>query len=186
MKTRAVALCIALAACGGAAKPAPATVSTAAVATPSKVNETPPPVEPTNTENVEDTEAADEAQRAAIEAEMDAAVARMTQLDERREAELAAYQAAKPVFVKYCGACHSATGNKTSPSKLEDFDMSSYPFDGKETDDIDDVISVTLGLRGTKATMPKNKPGSLNGEELQLIVDWAEAYDSNHLRSVEP
>jgi mono/diheme cytochrome c family protein len=153
---------------------------------PSKVHETPPPVETENTEDVDDTEAAAEAQNAAIEAEMDAAVARMAQLDERREAELAAYQAAKPVFVKYCGACHTATGNKTSPSKLEHFDMSSYPFDAKQGDGIDDAIRVTLGLRGTKATMPKNKPGSLTGEELQLIVNWAEAYDSNHLRSVEP
>jgi mono/diheme cytochrome c family protein len=183
MKTRSFVLFIALAACGGAAKPAPATVATPTGPTANDVNKAPPPVE-TTAEGADDTEAADEAQSAAIEAEMDAAGARIAELDERRQAEQAAYEAAKPVFVKYCGACHTATGTKTSPKKLEHFDMSSYPFDGAAN--IDEAISVSLGLRGKKATMPMNKPGSLKGEELQLIVDWAKAYHSNHLDRAEP
>ena len=171
MKMRVLALFIALSACGGAAKPAPATVST-----PKAEEKKTPPVA-TKADDAEDTAA--EAQSAAFEGEMDAAAAQMAQQDERREAEQAAYAAAKPVFVKYCGACHTATGNKTSPKKLKHFDMSSYPFDGGAK--IDEAISVTLGLRVNKPTMPIDKPGIVKGEELQLIETWAKAYHSTHL-----
>ena len=84
------------------------------------------------------------------------------------------------MFVKYCAACHTSSGKRTSPKKLEHFDMSSYPFTGEDGAELDEEIRVTLGLRGQKASMPKDKPGIVKGAELQLLVNWAEAYDAIH------
>src|SRR5688572_24819345 len=43
------------------------------------------------------------------------------------EAEQAAYQAAWPVFEKYCANCHSSEGKKATPEKLDHFQIDSYP-----------------------------------------------------------
>lgn len=97
--------------------------------------------------------------------------------EELLAAETAAYEAAKPVFEKYCASCHTASGAKKSAKKLAEFDMSGYPFSGKYAADIANTTKVVLGVGSKKkATMPQNKPGSVKGADLDLVVAWADAW----------
>jgi mono/diheme cytochrome c family protein len=93
-------------------------------------------------------------------------------------AEMAAYEKAKPVFDKYCAACHSKDGKKTSASKRQHFDMTTYPFGGHHATDISEEIRETLGVTGNRPTMPADKRGAVQGEELALIKAWADAFDA--------
>jgi len=93
-------------------------------------------------------------------------------------AELKAYQSAKPVLEQRCGGCHIQGGPKATPKKLEHIDMTSYPFTGHHTATITATVRHVLGIDGAKPTMPKDKPGSVKGDELALIAAWADAYDA--------
>ncbi len=92
--------------------------------------------------------------------------------------ELAAYEAAKPVFATYCGGCHVQGGAKATTKTLGHVDMTSYPFGGHHVDTITTTIGHVLGIDGAKPTMPKGKPGSVKGTELALIEAWIEAYNA--------
>jgi hypothetical protein len=96
-------------------------------------------------------------------------------------AERSAYELAAPVFQKHCARCHAKGGKKARRKTLEHFDMTTYPFAGHHADDITSEIREVLAIGGEgKPTMPFDKPGAVQGAELELIADWAEAYDKAH------
>jgi len=95
--------------------------------------------------------------------------------------ELEAYERAKPVFETYCASCHTMRGKKSTEESLEHFKMDGYPFGGHHADEITEALREVLALSGSKKpSMPKDKPGAVQGEELQRIVAWADAYDQAH------
>ena len=95
-------------------------------------------------------------------------------------AEMAAYEKAKPVFEKYCAKCHAKHGSNQSAGKREHFDMTTYPFGGHHAMDVHNEIRVVLGVTGKKPTMPADKKGAVQGDELELIKAWADAFDASH------
>ena len=94
--------------------------------------------------------------------------------------EMAAYEAAKPVFEKNCARCHQAGGAKAKPKMLKHFDISSYPFGGHHADEASKTVRKVLGIGGGKPTMPADKKGAVQGDELALIAAWADAFDKAH------
>lgn len=140
------------AACGGSSKPAPQPTPE-----PAPVEPAPPPVEEVKPE---EPPAPDPT---AVKAEL-------------MSAEMAAFEKAKPVLDKFCTACHVKGQKNASAKKLNEFDMTAYPFAGEhnKASDLRDV----LGLSGKKATMPKTKPGAVKGDDLATIIAWADAWDA--------
>lgn len=94
--------------------------------------------------------------------------------------ELAAYEKAKPVFERWCASCHARTGKKQSVKKRGHFDMTTYPFGGHHAMEISGEIREVLGLTGKKPTMPLDRKGAVQGDELELIKAWADAFDAAH------
>ena len=101
-------------------------------------------------------------------------------------AETAAYEKAKPVFEKYCAACHTKAGKKSAKKKLDHFDMDTYPFGGEHTAFIGDHIRGVLGLSGKKATMPYDKPGSVKGDDLATVKAWTDAWEAAEKAGAHP
>lgn len=97
--------------------------------------------------------------------------------------ELAAFEAAKPVFDKYCGSCHTQRP-KAKKKTLGHFDMTTYPFGGHHAMAISREIREVLAIGGGKPTMPRGKPGVVKGQELALIAAWADAFDEAHAGGV--
>lgn len=95
-------------------------------------------------------------------------------------AEMAAYANAKPVFDKFCANCHAQGRPGARQSTLAHLDVTSYPFGGHHADTVGASVRKSLGIDGGKATMPKNKPGSVAGADLALIKEWADAFDAAH------
>lgn len=94
-------------------------------------------------------------------------------------AEHAAHEKAMPVFEKYCKSCHMKGGKSATAKKMGHFDMTEYPFGGHHVGEMSGTIRKVLGIDGSKPTMPKNKPGSVKGDELALIAAWADAFDAS-------
>jgi mono/diheme cytochrome c family protein len=94
-------------------------------------------------------------------------------------AEMAAFEKAKPVFDKNCSSCHVMGGRGAKRSTLEHFNMTKYPFGGHHAGEVAASIRKSLGLTGGKATMPKNKPGLVQGDDLAAIAAWADAFDAS-------
>lgn len=92
--------------------------------------------------------------------------------------EMAAYERAKPVFDKFCGRCHAQAGGMKGA--LAHLDITQYPFAGHHASTVAATVRKSLGVDGGKATMPRNKPGSVTGAELDLIKAWADAFDAAH------
>jgi uncharacterized membrane protein len=92
-------------------------------------------------------------------------------------AEQSAYELAQPIFQKHCARCHAKGGKRARKKSLSHFDMTSYPFGGHHAAELTATIRKVLAIGGGKATMPMDKPGSVEGTELELIADWADAYD---------
>ena len=164
MKSTLFALILGLVACGGGGK---------------KKEETKPDPNPTPTETMAKTDPTPPAEtkpeekppeppKPDPEAEKKAAM----------DAEIAAFEKAKPVFEANCKGCHFKGQKNASAKKLAEFDITTYPFGGKHGNAAD--IKKSLGIGGGKATMPKNKPGSVKGDELALIAAWADAFDASH------
>ena len=95
-------------------------------------------------------------------------------------AETAAFEKAKPVFEKACAKCHTKSGKLAAKKKLDHFDMTTYPFGGHHAMEISGAIRKSLGIDGSKPTMPFDKKGSVKGEDLALIAAWADAFDASH------
>ena len=97
------------------------------------------------------------------------------------EAEKAAFARAEPVLTRHCAGCHTTGGAKASKEALEHFSMDSYPFGGHHATEIGATIRVVLGVEGGKpATMPHDKPGAVQGDELAAVVEWSRAFDRSH------
>lgn len=94
--------------------------------------------------------------------------------------EKAAYERARPAFEEHCARCHSSAGKRAARGALKHFDMSTYPFGGHHAMEITAQIREVLGVDGGEATMPKDKPGAVQGEPLALITAWADAFDRTH------
>lgn len=92
--------------------------------------------------------------------------------------EQEAYERARPVFARYCASCH--TSGAGTRSALLHFTMDRYPFAGHHADQISSTIRDVLGANGQPATMPKDRPGVVQGDELRIILDWANAFDRAH------
>jgi mono/diheme cytochrome c family protein len=164
-----------LAACGSKAAPAPASPEPAAEATPV---EQPPADSPPSAEHAghEGAEPAPSAQQRPAPATHDPAQVKADLL----AAELAAFEAAKPVFEKNCARCHQAGGAKAKPKMLKHFDITTYPFGGHHADEASKTVRKVLGIGGGKPTMPADKKGTVQGDELALIAAWADAFDKAH------
>lgn len=94
--------------------------------------------------------------------------------------ERAAYERARPVFQKYCAMCHTTGGTHAKKAALQRFTMDQYPFGGHHASEIASSIREVLGAGGEEPTMPRDIPGAVQGEELALVLAWAEAFDSAH------
>ena len=95
--------------------------------------------------------------------------------------ERAAYERAKPVFDKYCADCHTTEkAQDPDDEALEHFNMDSYPFGGHHAHEIGEEIREVLGAEGDEPTMPMGDPGAVQGEELDLVLAWADAFDNAH------
>ncbi|MBN4050134.1 hypothetical protein JYT28_00100 [Desulfobulbus sp. AH-315-M07] len=90
------------------------------------------------------------------------------------------YERARPVFEKHCVRCHVRGNSGWSEEVLAHLDMSSYPFGGHHASEVGGTIRKALGDRGAKATMPKDKPGIVQGDELTVVLSWANAFEAAH------
>jgi hypothetical protein len=95
-------------------------------------------------------------------------------------AERGAYERAKPVFDARCGKCHTHSGSSSDDHALSHFNMDDYPFGGHHADEPAESVRAVLGAKGSRPTMPRDQPGAVQGEELRLILAWADAYDQAH------
>ncbi len=57
--------------------------------------------------------------------------------------------------------------------------MSAYPFGGHHTAEIGNKIRTSLGINGSKPTMPFDSKGAVKGDDLALIAKWADAFDAS-------
>lgn len=92
-----------------------------------------------------------------------------------------AYERARPVFEKYCAKCHTSAGG--NPAALLHFSMDRYPFAGHHKAQIGSAIRRVLGASGQPATMPQDRPGAVQGDELRAMLAWADAFDRAHAAS---
>lgn len=92
--------------------------------------------------------------------------------------ERSAWDTAKPVFDKSCASCHTKAGKKSAKKKLDHFDMDTYPPGGHHTGTIGFTIREVLGVTGKKPTMPFDKPGSVQGDDLAKIKAWTDAWEA--------
>ena len=53
-----------------------------------------------------------------------------------------------------------------------------YPLGGHHTATIGFTIRDVLGISGKKATMPYDKPGSVQGDDLAAIKAWTDAWEA--------
>jgi hypothetical protein len=92
--------------------------------------------------------------------------------------EMQAYEQARPVFAKYCAGCHTERARGTEHAEaLLHFSIDRYPFGGHHADEIGHEIREVLGAEGNEPTMPPDNPGVVQGDELKLILAWADAFD---------
>ena len=93
-------------------------------------------------------------------------------------AETAAWKAARPGFDTYCAHCHTAGGRAVTKKKLSHFDFTSYPPAGHHAQTIGITVRSVLGLSGSRARMPLDKPGSVAGDDLARIKAWTDAWEA--------
>lgn len=101
-------------------------------------------------------------------------------------AETRAWEDAKPVFDRACSACHTTRGKKASRKKLDHFNFDTYPLGGHHAATIGRTIRDVLGLNGKKATMPSDKPGSVQGDDLAKIKAWTDAWEAAEKAGAHP
>jgi hypothetical protein len=101
-------------------------------------------------------------------------------------AETSAWETAKPVFDKACATCHTSAGKKAAKKKLDHFNFDSYPPGGHHTATIGFTIRDVLGISGKKPTMPYDKPGAVQGDDLAKIKAWTDAWEAAQKAGVHP
>ena len=95
--------------------------------------------------------------------------------------ERAAFDAAKPAFERNCFRCHTTAGKKSKRKAMQHLAMDAFPFGVHNALEVGKVIRAALGIGGDgKATMPSDEPGTVAGEDLRLILAWADAFDRAH------
>ncbi|MDX2054614.1 MAG: hypothetical protein SFV15_19595 [Polyangiaceae bacterium] len=94
--------------------------------------------------------------------------------------ERAAYEKAKPIFDRYCSSCHTTAGSRSQGGALQHFDMDHYPFGGHHANEIAAAVRGVLGADGSKPSMPPDRPGAVEGEDLKLILAWASQVGASH------
>jgi hypothetical protein len=95
-------------------------------------------------------------------------------------AEQTALKRAQPVFDKYCVKCHSSAGKEKTDDALDHLSMDAYPFGGEHAMEIGQVVREALGTTGKAATMPMDRPGAVQGAELDVVLEWTKAFDRSH------
>ncbi len=96
-------------------------------------------------------------------------------------AETTAFQAATPVFQKYCYRCHTSKGRKAKTKALAYLNMDQYPFSGERTAKAGSAVRMALAPTGNdEPTMPKDDPGIVRGGELEKILAWAAIFERLH------
>lgn len=100
--------------------------------------------------------------------------------------ERSAWAAAQPVFEKACASCHTKAGKKAAKKKLDHFNMDAYPLGGHHTQTIGFTIRDVLGISGKKPTMPYDKPGSVQGDNLAKIKRWTDAWEAAEKAKAHP
>jgi hypothetical protein len=100
------------------------------------------------------------------------------------DAERAAFEQARPVFDRYCSACHTSRGARHTATTLRHFSMDRYPFGGHHTATMGPTIREVLGAAGEPATMPADQPGAVRGDDLARVLAWADAWE--HARGAVP
>jgi hypothetical protein len=93
------------------------------------------------------------------------------------EAELQAYAMMEPIFVTHCARCHQPGEAEADAATLRHFSMGEYPLGGHHAHEMSDTIRKVLGAGGGDPTMPEDDPGALAGEELAIVLLWADAFD---------
>jgi hypothetical protein len=92
--------------------------------------------------------------------------------------ELAAYERARPVFEKWCATCHKTGAAGATKNGLSHFSMDAYPFGGHHAHEMPATIRKVFGAGGSKPTMPRGNVGAVQGEELSVVLAWAEACET--------
>jgi hypothetical protein len=100
--------------------------------------------------------------------------------------ETAAWATTRPVLEKACATCHTSAGKKATKKKLGHFSFDSYPPSGHHTSTIGFTIRDVLGLSGKKPTMPYDKPGSVQGDDLAKIKAWTDAWEAAEKAGAHP
>lgn len=89
-----------------------------------------------------------------------------------------AYENAKPVFERFCSACHAMRGTGRNADATAHFAIDGPPFGGRHhAADLVMAIRKVLGQAGSPPTMPKDRPGVLQGDDLAAVLVWTEAYE---------
>lgn len=95
--------------------------------------------------------------------------------------EVAAFERARPAFEHHCFRCHTPAGKKSKRKALEHMAMDSYPFGGHHAGEAGKAIRAVLGADGkSKASMPSDDRGAVEGDDLATILAWADAFDRAH------
>lgn len=97
-----------------------------------------------------------------------------------RVAEAVAFEAARPVFARACARCHTKAGKKATKKRLDNFDLDLYSLGEQHTATIGFTIRDVLGISGKKPTMPYDKPGSVQGDDLAAIKAWSDAWEASY------
>jgi hypothetical protein len=100
--------------------------------------------------------------------------------------ETAAWATAAPVLENVCSTCHTSAGKKATKKKLGHFSFDSYPPSGHHTSTIGFTIRDVLGLSGKKPTMPYDKPGSVQGDDLAKIKAWTDKWEAAEKGGAHP
>lgn len=102
------------------------------------------------------------------------------------ELERVAYERARPVFDQHCTRCHVQGAPRATRGALRHFDMTSYPFGGHHADEVAASIREVLGATGEPPTMPRDDRGAVQGDELDAVLAWADAFERAHAAGLHP
>lgn len=98
-------------------------------------------------------------------------------------AERDAYDRARPAFERHCARCHASDGDKAKRGSLKHFNMDGYPFGGHHASEIGQTVREVLGGTGLQPSMPRDNPGAVTGEDLAVMLAWADAFERAYPRS---
>ena len=95
--------------------------------------------------------------------------------------EQSAWELARPVFEEYCTKCHTTAGSSANATALKHLSLDAYPPGGMHGAEAGSAIQTVLGMAGEPATMPADRPGSVQGDALERVRAWAKAFQQARL-----